>query len=415
MKKQMRLSKYIYLFFFMLLLSGCWDQKRIEESAYVVAIGLDKAEEEGKVTITYLISNPEYGSQQGGGTTNEPPQEIISFQTNDLITSKNTANAVIAKEITYDLLSVMIVSEDLAKDEDFARWMYDATKDREISRRTSLIITKEKASKFLTENKPKQETRAHKYFNNILKHGIKTGFIPKSDLYRYFKIMEEDADLFLAVYGTTETKDQKRSDGEEDQFIAGEFHHEGKTNKTQFLGSAVFKEGKMIGKLTGEETRHAVTLNDTYNISDFYTTYPDPFDKKYRIATRIKKIKNNDVKMRIKNGVPTIDVTIPLYVEVLSDHSMVNYAKNSEKRNQLKKYLEKKISNKSNHLITKTQEKFKGDPFGWSLIARKHFTTIPEYEKFGWMKSYPDMKVKVTVKIRFGEFGRQSELPEKRD
>ena len=45
-----------------LSLSGCWDQREIEKRAYVYAIGMDKAEEENKFTITYLIVNPEYGT-----------------------------------------------------------------------------------------------------------------------------------------------------------------------------------------------------------------------------------------------------------------------------------------------------------------------------------------------------------------
>ena len=37
--------------------------------------------------------------------------------------------------------------------------------------------------------------------------------------------------------------------------MAGQLDTKGKTNPTQFLGSAIFKEGRMIGKLSAEETR----------------------------------------------------------------------------------------------------------------------------------------------------------------
>ncbi|TFI47742.1 hypothetical protein E4O93_11175, partial [Diaphorobacter sp. DS2] len=179
----------------------------------------------------------------------------------------------------------------------------------------------------------------------------------------------------------------------------------------QFVGAAVFKEGRMIGRLTGEETRLSGLLNNTISKSDILTSFPDPFDERYRIAARIIQKEANVVKMNLKNGESAIDVTVPLYMEILSDHSMVNYAKHSGKRNHLKQYIEERITQKMNDLIAKTQEEYKGEPFGWSLIARRHFSTVPEYEKFDWMKSYPNMKVNVAVKIKFGEFGRQSELP----
>lgn len=392
------------------LLTGCWDQRAVDKRAYVYGIGMDVSKEENKFKITYLIINPEYGSEATGGTTNESPHELISFDTNDLMTSKNLANAVVAKEITYDLLRVFFISEKLAKNKEFIRWLYDATKDREIRRDSYFIVTKESPLEFLEKNKPKLETRMDQYFNLILKRGVENGMLPDSDLHRYFKITEADADLFLAAYGTTEDKKEENKK-EEDQIFAGEFETEGDTNPTQFLGSAVFKEGKMIGKINGEETRISILLNDTLNMKDVLTTYPDPFNKKYRVAARVVKKQKNDVKMTLRNGTGQIDVTVPLYVEILSDHSMVSYGEDEKKRAYLKHYIEKKLEAKMEEFVDKTQKKLKGEPFGWSLIARKKFQTLPEYKKFDWMNTYPNMKVNIKVKIRFGEFGRQGKLP----
>ncbi|KZE69034.1 hypothetical protein AWM68_01840 [Fictibacillus phosphorivorans] len=402
------LVKSILSLFLLVSLSGCWDQTEIDMKAFVVGIGLDKGKNE-KINVTYLIANPEYGSQQGGGSTNEPATETITFEANDLIASRNLANTVIAKEISYDLLSVLIVSKELASDKNFIRWMYDTTKDREIKRNTPLLITEEEASKFIEENDPKLETRPHKYFELMFEHGTETGLIPKSDLIKYFRITEADADLFLAVFGTNKHRGGgKKGDG---YLIAGEFQTKGKTNKTNLLGSAVFKEGRMIGKLTGEETRISLLLNDTADLPDYLTTFPDPFNKKFRVTTKIVKKGKNKIDMLYENGTPTLKVNVPLTIEVLTDHSMTNYGKNKVKRDRLKAYLTTRITDKINRLVTKTQKEFKGEPFGWSLQARKNFLTIDEYEKFDWMKTYPNMNIDISVDIRFGEFGRQSELP----
>jgi spore germination protein KC len=153
-------------------------------------------------------------------------------------------------------------------------------------------------------------------------------------------------------------------------------------------------------------------LNESVKKHDFVTTFPDPFKKKYRITTRLIKSEKNDTKMVLNNGEPTIHVKIPIKIEVLTDHSMVNYAKNKEKRDLLKAYLNKRINKKLDKLITKTQKEFKGEPFSWSLIARRNFLTNPAYEKFDWMKTYPEMNIEVSLDIKFGEFGRQAELPQ---
>ena len=66
-----------------------------------------------------LIENPEVGSIQGGGGSTEKPREIISFDANDFLTAKSTANVVISRKISYDLLKMIVVSEELAKDPKF--------------------------------------------------------------------------------------------------------------------------------------------------------------------------------------------------------------------------------------------------------------------------------------------------------
>jgi spore germination protein KC len=412
MKK--RISNLLTSLLLILTLTGCWDERPTDKVAYVYAIGLDLVEDEEnnqpKLKITYLIVNPEYGSQVSG-STNEDPQEIISFEAHDFITSKNLANAIVAKEITYDLLNVFIVSEKLAKDKRFIRWMYDATKDREIRRDSYMVVTNEDVTKFFEKNKPMLETRMDQYFNLIITRGIENGMIPEADLHNFFKITEADADLFLAIYGTTKTEENGNSDYAGDHLIAGELKVEGSANNTQFLGSAVFKEGKMIAKITGEETRFAVLLNDTLQMSDVLATYPDPLNGEYRIAARLVKKEKNKVKINLKKGPGEIHVTIPLTMEILSDHSLVNYGKSPTKRKQLREHIENILEGKIEKFVKKTQEEFKGDPFAWSLNARKEFLTVQEYKQFDWMKSYPNMKINVAVDIRFGEFGRQGELP----
>ncbi|WP_404452401.1 Ger(x)C family spore germination protein [Virgibacillus necropolis] len=411
MKRNKLIVKLIGLIFLLLTLSGCWNQSQIEERAYVIAVGLDKAEADNRIKITYVIANPEYGSQIQGGGTKEPPQQVISFVTDDITTSRNTANSVIAKEITYDLLRVMVVSEEFARDKDFIRWMYDATKDPEIRRDVRMVVTKETASEFFKQNEPRLETRPHKFFELALSRGVETGMLPSSELIHYFRITEADAELYLAMYGTTQNNEDEGQDRDNDKFSAGEFQFEGQTNQTNFAGSAIFKEGRMIGVLTADETRISIVLNPILNASDILTTFKDPFNEKYRIAARVNKKEANKVEMDLKAHTPTIDVTIPLEIEVLSAHSMIDYEKNIEKRNKLKNSIKKELTTKMEKFVKKTQEKFKGEPFGWSLIARKNFLTIQAYEEYDWMKTYPEMKVNIDVVITFGQFGRQSELP----
>nr|WP_106779621.1 Ger(x)C family spore germination protein [Lysinibacillus timonensis] len=406
MRNIKRLLYFLFLLFMLLLLTGCWDQVSIDKRAYVVAIGLDKGEK-NHINVTYLISNPEFSKQEG--PTSEPSQEVITFPANDFITAKNIANSVIAKNITYSMLGVLIVSEEFAKDSDFIRYMYDATKDREIKRNIPMVVTKENVSTFLLENKPNLETRIHKYFEYILENANQAGLIANNKIHSYFAITEADSGLFLATYATTKGGSGNGYTEGEDEILAGGLNIEGDSNDTQFIGSAVFKEGKMIGTLNGEETRLAIMLNETLEMGDIYTSYPDPLNPQYRISTRIMKRDRNEVVMDLNRYTPTIDVTIPLYLDILSVQSMETY--DEGKLEQLKSHIEETIMKKFEKLVNKTQEDFKGEPFGWALIARKKFWTSSDFEDYDWMKTYPNMRVNVKVNVTIGTFGEQSELP----
>src|SRR5690625_1336095 len=257
-----KMNKGIVLFTCLLLLSGCWDQEQIDHKAYVIAIGLDKVEQEGQIKVTYLIANPEFGPEQQSGASG-PPRRILTFIVDDIVTAKDVANTLTSKIITYDILSYIFVSEKLAQEENTIRWMYDFSKDMDVRRDANLVITKEETGDYFEKNKPTFEQRPHKYFELAIENSVNTGMIPDdSQLLYYYRITEASEDLFLAMYSTTEANEAppKR---EEDDFTAGELHVEGQGNKTQFAGSAVFKHGKMIGKLTGSETRLSILLNNT--------------------------------------------------------------------------------------------------------------------------------------------------------
>ncbi len=411
MKQQAKTTRFALIFSALFLLAGCCDMEEIDQRAYVLGIGLDKSNVKGFLKVTYLISNPEAGSTLVGGGSNEPAHEIITLNTSSFIQSENLANAVIAKPITYDMLDFFVVSEELARDKDFIRYFYDATKDRDVRRDSKLIVTKEMASTFIEQNKPKLETRRHEYFEMIFNNATKIGFIPNSEIHNFFRIIEADADLFISAYATTEQDETTAKKNEDQDLIAGKMRVTGKTNPAQFLGSAIFKEGQMIGNLSVQETRITQMLNRWMEKPSFLVSIPDPFMKNYWITARFTQLKEPNITVNVSRPAPKIMVTLPIQADILTDHSMVNYANDKKKRNELKEHIINGFEKRINDYIKRTQEEFKADPFGFSLEARKHFLTIPQWENYDWMKSYPDADIRVTVDVRFGEFGRQSKLP----
>jgi hypothetical protein len=179
-----------------------------------------------------------------------------------------------------------------------------------------------------------------------------------------------------------------------------------------FTRSAVFKEGKMIDTFTIKETRLSYLLsNDMKQPGEILTTFNDPFNKEYQIAARIARKGNIRLNMELDGENPSIKGTVPVRMAILTNHSMIDFENDQNKRETLKASIEETMNKQFAELIQKTQEELGSEPFGWSLAARKEFRTIPEFTAFDWMKTYPEMDIDIKTEVEFENFGRQTDLP----
>ncbi|MFK9090830.1 Ger(x)C family spore germination protein [Bacillus salipaludis] len=405
MRKTKTIGRILLLLVIVISLTGCWDREELEDRSYVIGLGLDRSQHKGKIKVTMLLANPEVGSMQGGGGSTEKPREIITFDANDFIVAKVTANAIISRLISYDLLKIIVVSEELAKDPSFFHIIYGVVYDKEIRLNTYLAVSKEMASEYFLKNRPKMETRPHKYFQYMVDHGIENGLIPDSTLFRFFKSKESGTDLFLAM-NTTAVREKNPKFSGEDEYYAGQVNATGELDDTQFIGSGVFRNGVMIGKLTGQETSIVNTLDDTTNINDFLLNIPNPFPGKQKsFAARVMKRENNKVKMNLKGPRPKIFITLPLKFEIMSNPSMVDFSK---KKNQeiIKKEIARHFKIEHEKVLKKAQTEYKGAPYPLSYNARKYFGTIQEYKKFNWNKSYLKADIYVKADVEIVDYGR---------
>lgn len=404
--------KFIVILILVCLLTGCWDRKELEQMSYATAIGLDIPEgvdlkKKQAVDVTFQFSNPKLNIRGATGQGDKGEKNIITLTAPDFITAKNMANSFVTRQISFSHAKTIVVSEELAKSDMFFRFIGTALKEREVRRETSIIVSEGKASEFIRKNKPEMMIRPHKYYQFIIDRSVETGLVPEATINRLFAITDGDADLFLAISGSVSEKREGSSFQEEDQYIAGSVPKKG-GNPVQLMGSAVFKEGKMIGKLTGEETRASLLLDNTSRIEDMFVSFNDPVEKKYKIAVRVKKKTATDIKIKLRKGPPKINVKVPLEVELLSVPSMVDYAGDMKKQMILKKWIAKEIEKNMIPLVEKTQKEFKSEPFYWSLAVRPLFSTTKDYEEWDWTnKNYPYADINIDVQVDIIGFGKQ--------
>ncbi|MFC5452685.1 Ger(x)C family spore germination protein [Paenibacillus aestuarii] len=385
-----------------LLLSGCWDKLELEEQAYVVVLGLDLAEK-NLVNVTFQIANPQVGSTDKGNAPNEPPSDTLTFTAPDILSAKELANSVVTRKISFAHLRTLVIGEELAKTKLLPNIIVAALRDPEMRREINVIVSHEKSVTFIHHNKPKLETRPHKYYAFMQKRWRDTGHVPYATINRFMQRVHEE--LFLTIYGTTNRVAAKEKK-DEDDYIAGEIPQIS-GDPVQIMGSAVLKDGVMIGKLTGEETRHVLLLRRKALSHVFVSSYPDPLDNKYRVTVRLLKSSNTQIQINVKKDPPVIHVKVPIKAQVLSIPSLNNYVTDEGNQRLLTKAISNDLKEISTRLIQKTQQEYRAEPFVWFLDARKQFATLQAFEAYEWEKKYADAKVTVDFDVKIESFGKQ--------
>lgn len=214
--------KLLKLFFLLLpvslILVGCWDKSELEERGYAVVIGIDKSEKDHMVDVTFQIENPQVGSSSLATAPNEPPSDIITITATDILSAKELANSIVSRQIDLSQVETIIVGETFAKSDYFHHIMASSMRDPEVRRKIIMIVSKESARKFINNNHSKMETRPHKYYAFMSDRWKDTGFVPISDLNRYFQ--RSSNALFLAIYATSERDERFRESS--DNYKAGQ-------------------------------------------------------------------------------------------------------------------------------------------------------------------------------------------------
>ncbi len=121
-------------------------------------------------------------------------------------------------------------------------------------------------------------------------------------------------------------------------------------------------------------------LDTTLPQQDILATYKDPLRPDFEISAKVQ-IDKAKVSIDYKKRGSVIDVHVNAHLNVFAIPSTEDYMLDPRKRRILYASIEKQMYNKTTEMVKKSQEKYKAEPFYWSLHIRKEFLTIKDYKK----------------------------------
>jgi spore germination protein KC len=409
MEKEEEKAMYIRLIAVIILLSigmlliGCNGSRESEEVAYIVAIGIDKAEQEGMIKVSYQIARPNVE-----GTKGESDKDVILL-TNTAVTiaeSLNLLNSTTPLVPSMSHIKVLIVGEELAQQGLGDMWG-SLKRYREYRGSMFVLVAKGTAREFLEKNKPLFNISISKYYETMLGSGIETGYYLRTSFHQfYIRLKSQSAQPYAALVGispplgegTIATKNVPG--GKIEGYIAGDLPIQG-GNPVEFVGTAIFSGDKMVGTLSTTETRMLAMLLGEY--SHGFLTVVDPLLSKSFVNVILRLGSKPDIKVVLADGHPVITVNIKLEAEISNLPSGINYEQESYLK-LLEEQINRVCQQEMVNLIRHTQE-VDADVAGFGYYIRPFFTSNQDYLDYNWCEQYKQAEVNVTINTKVRRTG----------
>lgn len=400
----MKAAKLLIVLFIMLLLQGCWGSRETDEIAYVLALGLDKGPG-GNIIATFVIANPKViagqaaGGGSGGAGGDERPIITASAIAPLPIAAFHLMNVERSRQLSLLHTNVFIISEELAR-EGLGKYLTSLNRFRETRGTAFVYICRGRAIDYMQRNRPKMEVTPSKQYELISRaarvHSL-TRVVQFQKFYTATKSRDSAPVASLVALNEKGLAGEPSRPGTLGDYLAGDMPST--KGESQLIGVAVFRMDKMVGTLTGDETRYLNMLTGEMKFS--FLVIPDPLKENAVIGITLKQARKPSYKVTTEGENPRISIELFIEPELVGVPSGTNY-ENDPQMDILESELSGIIGKECRKLVARSQEEFRSDIFGFGRYARNNFLTAQHWRDYDWIDKFPraEFDLKVNIKIR---------------
>lgn len=386
----------ILIIILIIAFSSSYNYSNIDNLAFVVALGIDVSDTKN-IKVTFQFVKPPSTSE---GSNQESKIFEDSVDCDSIINGINIMNSYIARKLDLSHCRVIIFSEEVAKN-GISDYVYSLMNDVQVRPRSNIIVSKCSASYYIENSVPSLETSITKYYDIFHNSGKYTGYINTATIGDFFNALScNNCEPYAILGGVSSGKGTSDTLTSTDSNVKANSSPISGSRSTENIGTAVFKEGQLVGELTGVETMCLNLLKG--NLNSFVLSIPEPTnsnnenssDKKIDLLIMPKSKKK--INAQIINGSPYIKIDIELSAKIYSLSKNSNYEDTtvlSSISNSCNKYLESLISD----YLYKTSKEFKSDINGLGRYLLSDFTTNKQFNDFGWLNNYINTTFDVNV------------------
>ncbi len=252
----MKILSLVLAFIIPLSLCGCYDSKEIDETAYIIALGIDKAADSG-FSYTFQFSAPlATMSSEGstGGAESEskenPTVRNIVISAPDFYTAKNLTNNFLSKTVDMSHLKLIVFSASVDQD-GFLEHSQFMLHEREVRPHTAVALATTTAEEYLKSINPELEANTAKYYE-LMSLRSNNVYSPTKRLSDFVdEISSEGGISCLPIASLGSSSSPLPNQSKSSQWVSlGDTKV--KSQKAEMRGMAIFKNGQPTAAVDGD-------------------------------------------------------------------------------------------------------------------------------------------------------------------
>lgn len=395
------IKKTCILIIILVLLSfslyGCYDAYSIEEYAYVIAIGIDKGNENAlKLTLQFAIPS----SASSGGSSNQSDKTTITeVECSSIDSGLATINSYVSKIINLSHCQIIAISETVAE-QGIEKYIDTLTNNIEIRPDCDILITRCDASDFMNSSNPILTNLTARYYQVLLNSEEYTGYTAKSPIWKIATSSPNMMSQYVAILAGLNLEGKQPSSNDNLSLIDKDVSLKpGETpiinnTKSQVMGLAVFNDNKLVGELTAIESICYLILKN--ELQSCHIAIPSPFNPEESIDLTLKINNNSESKVKLVNNTPFITCNVELSAFIQSYSEDSNYSTEGNIK-IVEEYASSYIKSKLTEFLYKTAKEFHSDIVGFGYKTSLLYSNIPDWENSNWYHNYKNSFFEVNV------------------
>jgi len=346
--------------------TGCWNYREVDQFTIVAGVAVDKGEH-SKYRITVEVA------QITGGREAKTNSKLISMEGDTIFDAVRNEISLAGKRLYWSHAKVLIISKEIAS-EGIANIIDWYNRDAETRGDVHILVSMEETARQIFEASSQIEDIKSFELDNIIKNQVSLSKTPIIEIWDFSNLLSRKN---LGAITPTVSIYKKNI-----------------VDCPLVYGTAIFKNGKMIGTIDGEETKSLLfVLNQIKGgvlIND---------EKQDEMLVTLEIFKSKTKIVPVVNG---DNVEINITIKTITGIDEFNGNGNcldEELIRRLEQKLEIALKNRIIKLVKKIQSDYEVDIFGFG--AKIHEDMPKEWSKLedSWEEEFKDLKINVNTKF----------------